>query len=68
MTAAFLSSAPVKLAVSSGLLHPISYTLLAPCSVAWLAYPWLVGGRCLESCPLLLSDARAPIRTLWVLL
>lgn len=54
------SSAPVKPAVSSGLLHPISYTLLAPCSVAQL-----VGGLCLEPCPLLLSDARAPLRTLW---
>lgn len=55
------SSAPVKLAVSSGLLHPISYTLLAPCL---LAYLWLVGGLCLEPCPLLLSEAHAPLRIL----
>lgn len=55
------SSVPVTLAVSSGLLHPISYTLLAPCL---LAYPWLVRGLCLEPCPLLLSDAHAPLRIL----
>lgn len=59
---------PIAFTLAPQLLHPISYALLAPCSVASLAYPWLARGLCLEPCPLLLSDAPAPLRTLWVLL
>ena len=58
---------PIAFTLAPQLLRPISYTLLGPCSVASLAYPWLARALCLEPCPLLLSDARAPLRTLWVL-
>lgn len=56
------SSAPVEAYSSYNLLHtPFPTPSL---HLALLAYLWLVGGLCLEPCPLLLSEAHAPLRIL----